>query len=98
MCGRDAAERIVGWDYGDPRTLGEMQREFDLLVAARAGEYRAPDEIARWVEALPLAPDYEQISSTEVRARIADGRPWEHLTPAAIENEVRRIYRGVRQH
>src|SRR3954468_14548254 len=32
LCGRDAAERIVGWDYGRPEALGEMLRHFDLLV------------------------------------------------------------------
>src|SRR5690349_7898267 len=34
LCGRDAAERIAGWDYGRPDALAEMLRQFHLLVAA----------------------------------------------------------------
>src|SRR5213080_4626078 len=26
LCGRDAAERIAGWDYGAPSAFGEMLR------------------------------------------------------------------------
>jgi cytidyltransferase-like protein len=37
LCGRDAAERIVRWDYGRPGVIGEMLREFGLLVAGRGG-------------------------------------------------------------
>src|SRR5580692_3813414 len=37
LCGRDAAERILNWDYGDPGAVMAMLRQFDLLVAARDG-------------------------------------------------------------
>src|SRR5579863_6736855 len=43
LCGRDAAERIAGWDYGRPGAFTEMMRLFDLLVAARQGEYEPPE-------------------------------------------------------
>ena len=42
LCGRDAAERIANWDYGRPGAFLEMLRQFDILVAARAGEYCPP--------------------------------------------------------
>src|SRR5581483_261198 len=38
LCGRDAAERIAGWDYGSPGAFAGMLRRFDLLVARRNGE------------------------------------------------------------
>src|ERR1051325_5057741 len=44
LCGRDAAERIAGWDYGRPGAFPEMLREFELLVAPRSGAYDPPPE------------------------------------------------------
>src|SRR5438105_12585441 len=32
LCGRDAAERIVNWDYGHPGAFANMLTRFDLLV------------------------------------------------------------------
>jgi nicotinate-nucleotide adenylyltransferase len=93
ICGRDAAERIVGWDYGERAALIEiLLREFDWLVAARDGEYTPPPEIARWVEPLPLDEEFQRMSATQVRERIRRGEPWEHLVPPAIHREVERIY------
>jgi nicotinate-nucleotide adenylyltransferase len=93
ICGRDAAERIVGWDYGERAALIEiLLREFDWLVAARDGEYTPPPEIARWVEPLPLDEEFQRMSATQVRERIGRGEPWEHLVPPAIHREVERIY------
>ena len=43
LCGRDAAERIVGWNYEREEMLAEMFEQFSLLVARRGGEYVAPD-------------------------------------------------------
>lgn len=92
LCGRDAAERIVGWDYGRPDAAAEMLREFDLLVAARDGAYDPPREHAGAVRALET-PGCDAISASEVRERIARGEPWEHLVPEPIREQVRRIYR-----
>lgn len=92
LCGRDAAERIVGWDYGEPGALAAMLEEFDLLVAARAGEYVPPAELAHWVERLPLNAQFEAMSATEVRRRIGCGEPWEQFVPPEIHAQVRRIY------
>jgi len=92
LCGRDAAERIVGWDYGRPDAAAEMLREFTLLVAARNGSYQPPAEHSHAVRPIEV-PDCDEISATEVRDRIARGEPWEHLVPPSIHESVARIYR-----
>ena len=46
LCGRDAAERIANWDYGRPEAFAEMLQQFDLLVAARSGEYFPPESLS----------------------------------------------------
>lgn len=92
LCGRDAAERIMTWDYERPGTVEEMLREFELLVAPRAGEYRPPLELRERIHWLDVRPEYGDVSSTEVRERIARGESWEHLVPESIAEPVRRIY------
>ena len=97
LCGRDAAERVAGWNYGLPDAFAEMLRGFGLLVAARGGGYQPPSPIQAAVRHLELAPEFDCISATEVRLRIARGAPWEHMVPAAIAERVGRIYgRGRR--
>jgi nicotinate-nucleotide adenylyltransferase len=92
LCGRDAAERIVGWDYGRPHAAAEMLREFTLLVAARNGSYEPPAEHSHAVRPIEVR-GCDEISATEVRDRIARGEPWEHLVPESIRGSVARIYR-----
>jgi nicotinate (nicotinamide) nucleotide adenylyltransferase len=92
VCGRDAAERILTWDYGRPGVVAEMLQEFELLVAARGGEFRPPPEFQHRVHPLALRATHDQISSTEVRDRIARREPWEHLVPREIVERVREIY------
>jgi nicotinate-nucleotide adenylyltransferase len=91
LCGRDAAERIVGWDYGRPGAFADMLREFELLVAARHGSYDPPPELAWAVRSLSV-PGVDAISATEVRERAARGEPWAHLVPEAIVERARAIY------
>ena len=93
LCGRDAAERIVGWDYGVPGAIGKMLGEFGLLVAARHGEYTPPAELAHAIGCLELDAEFDDVSASEVRRRIADGCAWEHLVPAAVRDLVRDLYR-----
>ena len=101
LCGRDAAERIVNWDYGRPGVLREMLDQFDLLIAAREGDYTPPSgEPASCGEAfnrLELADDYGPVSASEVRERIAQGLPWEHLVPPAVRRRVCEIYAPTAQ-
>jgi len=92
LCGRDAAERVVSWDYGRPGAFREMLGNFELLVAARKGAFRAPAELREGIHTLAVPPEYEEISATDVRVRIAGGRPWEHLVPESIVPLVRELY------
>jgi nicotinate-nucleotide adenylyltransferase len=92
LCGRDAAERIAGWDYGRPGAWPEMLREFDLLVAARAGEFRPPVGELGSFHHISLDSGCDAVSASEVRRRIEQGEPWEHLVPDVIRTRVREIY------
>jgi len=92
LCGRDAAERIVNWDYGETGAIRRMLGEFGLLVAARGGEYVPPPELRSAVLPLPLAGAYESVSATEVRRRIAAGEDWETLVPPPVRERVRRVF------
>ena len=90
VCGRDAAERIVSWQY-DTERIEDVLREFGLLVADRQGRYHPPASIAAAITSLNCA-GLDEISSTAVRDRIAAGEPWEHLVPEPIHAVVREIY------
>ncbi len=92
ICGRDAAERILQWDYGRQGVVDEMLHEFELLVAPRGGHFSPPKEYRHRIHALNLGSGHEEVSSTEVRERIARGEPWEHLVPEKIRERVREIY------
>ena len=92
ICGRDAAERILTWDYGRSGVVEEMLDEVELLVAPRGGEFQAPPEFEARVHTLDVAGQHDHVSSSEVRERIARGGPWEGLVPQAIVERVRKIY------
>lgn len=89
LVGRDAAERIVQWDYGPLPPFEEQLKDFELLVAARGRGYDPPPGIRGSVHGLDLEPDYQEISSSEVRRRIRQGEPWEHLVPEPCVSLVR---------
>jgi nicotinic acid mononucleotide adenylyltransferase len=92
ICGKDAAERVIGWDYGEARAIEKMLEEFSLLVAERGDAYDAPEHLRHRVRALKLDEDFRDVSSTEVRRRIAAGEQWTHLVPEPIIDRVREIY------
>ena len=92
ICGRDAAERIVGWDYGEPDAFRGMIERFELLVAARDGRYEPPEDIRNRICTLEVSEEIGFISATEVRDRLRRGEPWEHLVPSEIVPLVRAIY------
>jgi nicotinate (nicotinamide) nucleotide adenylyltransferase len=92
LCGSDAAERILTWDYGREGVVEEMLAEFQLLVAPRGGTYPVPASLRHRVHPLRVRQDHSHVSSTEVRERIARGQPWEHLVPKPIAHRVRTIY------
>jgi nicotinate-nucleotide adenylyltransferase len=92
ICGRDAAERVIDWDYGEAGAIEKMLTEFSIIVAERGGTYEAPEHLRHRVHRLELDEDFSDVSSAEVRRRIAAGEPWEHLVPSPITDRVRRIY------
>ena len=92
LCGRDAAERIATWDYGRVGAYVEMLQQFDLLVAARGGEYHPPEGLVSSFTRLELSGAWDHVSASEVRSRIGRGEPWEHLVPAAVRRRVGEIY------
>jgi nicotinate (nicotinamide) nucleotide adenylyltransferase len=92
VCGRDAAERILEWDYGREGAVEEMMRSFELLVAPRGGVLAAPERFRERIHALDIRPGHELVSSSEIRERVARGIEWEHLVPEAIVERVRGIY------
>ena len=92
ICGRDAAERIIAWDYGEADAFRRMLQRFELLVAERDGHYYPPAEIRERVHVLEVPEEIGAISATEVRARLRRGEPWEHLVPEDIVPLVGKIY------
>jgi nicotinic acid mononucleotide adenylyltransferase len=92
VCGRDAAERILTWDYGRAGVVDEMLDQFELLVAPRDGDFSPPAEFRHRIHLLNTRGGQDEVSSTEVRERIARGDPWEHLVPEPIVDRVREIY------
>src|SRR5215472_1596729 len=61
LCGRDAAERIVGWDYGEGDRIEKQLESFELLVAARGGIYEPPPQIRHRVHSLPIPPGLDDV-------------------------------------
>ncbi len=92
LCGRDAAERIINWDYGEPGAFEKMLQEFGLLVADRDGHYEPPAKWRDRIRPLKTPEDYSGISASSVRENIARGKRWEHLVPGTIVGLVRETY------
>ena len=91
LCGRDAAERIAGWDYSRPGAFEEMLGGFDLLVEPRQGAW-TPETGHPRIQELAIETGHDHVSASEVRRRIASGEPWEHLVPEPVREAARRIY------
>jgi nicotinic acid mononucleotide adenylyltransferase len=92
VCGRDAAERSAGWDYGAAAPFERQLEEYELLVAPRGGVFAPPPALAGRVHPLPLEEDWQEVSSTTVRERLRCGLPWRHLVPATLHEAVARLY------
>jgi nicotinate-nucleotide adenylyltransferase len=92
LCGRDAAERIANWNYQEPGVFDAMVDRYPLLVAGRDGDYLPHARHAERVIRISMSPQFDEVSSTEVRHRIASGLPWRHLVPHAIADLAGRIY------
>jgi len=90
LCGRDAAERIVGWAYPEHLPIERQLEEYHLLVAARAGAYVPPERLRSRIET--LTADWDAISSSVVREAIRGGLDWRGEVPESIRADVERIY------
>ena len=84
LCGSDAAERIVNWDYGVADGIHKQLECFGLLVASRGIRYEPPPELQERVQSFDLPCDLAQVSSSEVRRRIRAGEPWRDLVPDSV--------------
>lgn len=93
LCGRDAAQRIVEWDYGSQLPPFHRQlEEFELLVAPREGHYLPPPQFSNAIAPLRISQEWEDVASSRVRERILQGGDWEHWVPPSIAARVRQIY------
>lgn len=92
LCGRDAAERIVNWDYGRPGAFRAMLNEFEMLVASRNGDYKPPAALQHRIHALELEENCDHIAATDVRERIGRDDSWRSLVPASIADEIQKLY------
>jgi nicotinic acid mononucleotide adenylyltransferase len=92
VCGRDAAERIVGWTYDKPGTIERMLDDFELLVAAREGHYEPPPHLLSRITRLDI-PNLDEFSSTRLKHLLRTGGQWRDLAPDEIADMVEQIYR-----
>ena len=58
VCGRDAAERMITWDYGYPDAISSILESFHLLVACRGGSYEPPAHLRRHIRAMRCPPNW----------------------------------------
>lgn len=83
VIGADVAATLHTWDR-----LGEVRRLSRLAVVNRPGA-PAPTVPPGWPADVIEIPALE-VSSTDLRARVADGRPLDYLVPEAAVREIRR--------
>lgn len=73
VVGADVAPQTPLWKDWD-----RIRADYSPVLVGRAGFPEVPD-----------APTFPEVSSTDVRARIRDGRPWDHLVPSAVAALIR---------
>jgi nicotinate (nicotinamide) nucleotide adenylyltransferase len=92
VCGADAAERIVEWDYGDADPIERQLDEYRLLVAPRGTLFYPSAHLATRVMQLEMPRNWHDVSSTDVRRRMANGESWEELVPPELVGNLRAAY------
>ena len=94
ICGRDAAEHIVNWDYGDGPDFAKQLRQFQMLVGSRGEGYHIPARYQERVHCVELPLRLSKVSATAVRQAVIRSEAWEHLVPAAVADEIvrRKLY------
>jgi nicotinate-nucleotide adenylyltransferase len=98
LCGRDAAERIVDWDYGEGPSFARQLEQFQMLVASREGQYRPPPEFAGRIHDIHVPRELDEFSSSAVRKAVEQGYDWEELVPEGVARLIRErnLYRTQR--
>jgi hypothetical protein len=61
-------------------------------VAARSGEYEPAGHHRERISTLEMESSWDEVSSSEVRRRIADGEDWRILVPPVIAGMVENLY------
>lgn len=95
LTGRDAAERILTWNYEDAAAaLEQMFTSFQLIVCDRDGAFRLPDDALvrqyrHRMHRCPLPPHYNHISSTTVRQRCQQNLCIDDLVPTAVAQYIK---------
>jgi cytidyltransferase-like protein len=97
LLGEDAAARLLTWDYGLDRSATETYlrtrlERFPILTTGRDCATKVPAYYRDHLLWLPTPQEAIDVSSTEVRHRIATQQPWRHLVPATIHQAVEKIY------
>ena len=89
LCGRDAAERIVNWDYGNGPDFARQLEDFQLLAASRKGDYEPPPDLRERIHAVQLPTEWSGISASAVREAVRLDQNWEPLVPPAVARLMR---------
>ena len=95
LCGKDAAERIVNWDYGSGPSFNEQLNEYRLLVASRRGEYEVPPQYRDKILPIDLPLSWDDCSASQVREAIAQGGDWRRWVPETVAQRIeqRKLYK-----
>ncbi|MGQ4808917.1 Nicotinate-nucleotide adenylyltransferase [Candidatus Entotheonellaceae bacterium PAL068K] len=94
LTGRDAAERILTWDYDDtPAALPQMFSAFHLIACDRDGAFQLPDDprlqpYRNRIHPCRFPDTYGHISSTAVRKRHSRGLSLNDLVPLAVAQYI----------
>ena len=102
ITGRDAAERILTWEYDDTeRALREMFSAFQFIVCDREGAFVMPDDprlipYHSRIHHFAIPDGLDHISSTAIRDRLQEGQPIGDLVPDAVADFIRQhdLYMG----
>lgn len=91
LVGWDVAAELASWER-----IEDVQRLATLVIVNRPGAGR-PEGLTGWRVEEVTVPNLE-ISSTDLRARAADGRPLDYLVPEAAVHFIRArgLYAGGR--
>jgi nicotinate-nucleotide adenylyltransferase len=95
ITGRDAAERILTWEYDDTeRALSEMFNAFQFIVCDREGAFVMPDDprlipYHSRIHHFAIPDGLDHISSTAIRDRLQQNEPIEDMVPAAVADFIR---------